>query len=90
MSEVTETVPPKAPPGGQIAPISVGDWFITLIITAIPLIGFIMLFVWGFGSSTHPSKANWAKATLLLFVVAFVLFFMFSFIFGIAFMASGY
>ncbi|TRW50139.1 hypothetical protein FM042_04710 [Aliidiomarina halalkaliphila] len=90
MSEVTETVPPKTPPTGQIAPISVGDWFITLIITAIPLVGFIMLFVWGFGSSTHPSKANWAKATLLLFVVAFGLFFMMSIIFGFAMMSSGY
>lgn len=30
-------------------PVSVGDWIITTLLTAIPLVGFIMLFVWGFG-----------------------------------------
>ena len=31
----------------QYAPISVGEWVITIIIIAIPIVGFIMLFVWG-------------------------------------------
>ena len=42
----------------QYNPISVGEWIITTIILAIPIVGFIMLFVWGFGSNTQPSKAN--------------------------------
>ena len=41
--------------------MSIKDWVITLIITAIPLVGFIMLFVWGFGSGTNENKANFAK-----------------------------
>ena len=45
----------------QYNPISIGEWVITIIIIAIPIVGFIMLFVWGFGSNTQPSKANWAK-----------------------------
>ncbi len=57
--------------------ISVLDWVLTIIITAIPLIGFIMLFVWGFGGGSHPSKANWAKATLLLLVLGILLYIMF-------------
>jgi hypothetical protein len=52
--------------------VTTKDWFITILITAIPLVGFIMLFVWAFGESTHPSKANWAKATLLWYVVGIV------------------
>lgn len=54
---------------GQPAAVSVGDWFITILVSAIPLVGFIMLFVWAFGSNTPPSKANWAKATLLFGVI---------------------
>ncbi len=51
-------------------PVSVGNWLITYLITAIPLVNIIMLFVWAFSSETHPSKANWAKASLLMFVIA--------------------
>jgi uncharacterized membrane protein len=53
--------------------ISVGDWMVTYLIAAVPLLGFIMLWVWAFGSTTPPSKANWAKATLLFYVVAALL-----------------
>ena len=61
----------------QYSPISVGEWIITTIILAIPIIGFIMLFVWGFGSKTQPSKANWAKATLIMIGISIVLSFLF-------------
>lgn len=55
-------------------PVSTGDWMITILITAIPIIGFIMLFVWAFGGGSNPSKANWAKATIMWFVIAIILY----------------
>ena len=58
-------------------PMSVVDWIITSIILAIPIVGFIMLFVWGFGSNTQPSKANWAKATLIMIGISFVIMLLF-------------
>ena len=61
----------------QYNPISVGEWVITTIILAIPIVGFIMLFVWGFGSNTQLSKANWAKATLIMIGISIVLSFLF-------------
>ena len=61
----------------QYNTISVGEWIITTIILAIPIVGFIMLFVWGFGSNTQPSKANWAKATLIMIGISIVLTFLF-------------
>ena len=70
---------PRTPPV-----ISTGEWIITILITAIPLVNIIMLFVWGFGSSTNPNKANWAKASLIWILIAFVLGFIFSAIFGAA------
>lgn len=58
-------------------PVSIGDWMITILITVIPIIGFIMLFVWAFGGGSNPSKANWAKATIIWFVVAIVMYVVF-------------
>ena len=57
----------------QYTPMSIGDWIITSLILAIPIVGFVMLFVWGFGSNTHPSKANWAKASLIVMGIGFVI-----------------
>jgi len=54
-------------------PLSVGDWFITILITSIPLVGLIMLLVWGFSSGTNINKANWAKATLIWYVIGIVI-----------------
>ena len=61
----------------QYTPISIGEWVITIIIIAIPIVGFIMLFVWGFGSNAQPSKANWAKAALIMIGISIVLSFLF-------------
>ena len=59
----------------QHKPVSIGDWILTLIISMIPLVNIIMLLVWAFGSSTNPSKANWAKA-YLAFIAILIGFYM--------------
>ena len=53
--------------------MTLGGWVITLIITAIPLVGLIMLFVWGFSSNTDHSKKLWAQANLIMVAIAVVL-----------------
>jgi hypothetical protein len=73
---------PTSPAASYSAPMSVKDWLITLIITAIPVVGIIMLFVWAFGSGTHPSKQNWAKAGLIMAAIVIVLYMIFGAIFG--------
>jgi len=65
--------------------MSLGDWLITFIVLAIPLVNIVMLFVWGFSSSTNPNKANFCKAYLILALIGIVLFFLFG---GMAFMAA--
>jgi hypothetical protein len=68
------------------APVmSLGDWLITFIVLAIPLVNIVMLFVWGFSSSANPNKANFCKAYLILALIGIVLFFLFG---GMAFMAA--
>ena len=64
--------------------VSIQEWVITLIIAAIPIIGFIMLFVWGFGSSTNENKANFAKAALIVYAIMIGLYLVFILIFGAA------
>ncbi len=60
-------------PGTNYTPMTIGDWIITFIITYIPLVGFIMLFVWAFGDGTHPSKKTWAQALLIMIAISIVL-----------------
>ncbi len=55
-------------------PISIGDWVVTLIVTSIPVIGFIMLIVWAVDTNTPKSKANFAKASLILYALAIAFF----------------
>ena len=63
--------------GPASQPMSIGDWIITFIISYIPLVGFIMLFIWAFGDGAHPSKKTWAQAYLIIMVIVIVLMIIF-------------
>jgi len=63
--------------GSNYQPMSIGEWIITFIITYIPLVGLIMLFVWAFGDGSHPSKKTWAQASLIMIVIGIVLMILF-------------
>ena len=64
--------------------MTVQDWIITILITAIPLVNIIMLFIWAFGGNdTNLNKKNWAKATLIWFVIIFVFYFVIFVLFGV-------
>jgi len=69
-------------PGRVTDEVSVKDWVITILITSLPLIGLIMLFVWAFGDGAQPSKKNWAIATLIWYAIAIVLVIIFFVVFG--------
>ena len=56
-----------------VSRISVGDWMITLLILAIPIVNLIMLFVWAFGGGTDYNKASFAKAALIWMAISIVL-----------------
>ena len=63
----------KVQPSSTGDVISFGDWFLTVFLSAIPLVGIVLLFVWAFDSTTPPTKANWAKARLAWTAVGIVL-----------------
>ncbi|MCH7409745.1 hypothetical protein MM239_10095 [Belliella sp. DSM 111904] len=54
----------------QHPPVNTSDWFLTVFIANIPIIGFIMLIVWALDKNGNPSKANWAKAKLIWMAIA--------------------
>ncbi len=56
----------------QMPPTSVGNWFLTILLLCIPLVGLIMLFVWAFGENTEPSKRNWARAQLIWMLIGII------------------
>jgi succinate dehydrogenase/fumarate reductase cytochrome b subunit len=65
---------PQMQPRPQSSEVSFGEWFLTIFLTAIPLVGIVLLFVWAFGATTNPSKANWAKASLAWAAIVIVLY----------------
>ena len=66
---------PGMQPGSE--PLSVKEWFVTLFITYIPLVGLIMMLVWAFDSSTNVNKKNFAKASLIWMLIGIGLAFIF-------------
>jgi hypothetical protein len=54
-------------------PMSVSDWFITILILGIPLVNLIMYLVWAFSSGTNLNKKNFCKATLIWILIGIVL-----------------
>jgi len=61
--------------------VTVGEWFIAMLLTIIPLVNIILLFVWAFGSNTKMSKSNWAKAQLIWMAIGFIIIILFGILF---------
>lgn len=51
-------------------PVTLGDWMITTLILAIPIVNIIMILVWAFSSSTNPSKRTYCQAILVWCLIA--------------------
>ena len=73
------------PPEFQKKPQSLGDWIINVLVSKIPLIGLIMLIVWAVDKNTEPEKANWAKAELIVKLIAIVIALLFVGLLGFGF-----
>jgi len=49
--------------------MSVGDWMITLLVLALPLINIIMYIVWALDAGGNANRRNFCRASLLWFVI---------------------
>ena len=50
-------------------PLTTGEWFVTLLILGLPVVGIVMYFVWAFGSG-NMGRRNFCRAALLWLAVA--------------------
>lgn len=59
-------------------PLSVLQYIGMFLLISIPIVGIVLLFVWGFGSSVNLNKKNFARAMLILSLIGIII----SIIFG--------
>ena len=45
-------------------PLTTAEWFVTLFVLALPIVGLVMYFVWGFGTG-NVSRRNFCRAALI-------------------------
>ena len=64
-------------------PLSVGGWIATMIVLMIPVVNFIMLLVWAFGSG-NKSRKNYCLASLIIAVVMIAIIMVFYIAFGLS------
>ncbi len=60
---------PKPKSDGKYAVMSVGEFFSSMLIMAIPVIGWVFAIVWACGGTKKVNKANLARATLINIVI---------------------
>ncbi|MCP4180939.1 MAG: hypothetical protein GY756_24515 [bacterium] len=51
--------------------MSVGDWFLTLLILAIPFVNIIMYLIWAFSGNTNINRRNFCRASIIWAVIIF-------------------
>lgn len=58
--------------------VSMLEWLGTYLIMFIPVVGgivfLVMLLIWSFSNSIPTSKKNWARATLIFYLITIILF----------------
>ena len=57
--------------------MKVKDWLITFLISSLPIVNLIMLFVWAFGDGGNETRKTWAKAALIWIAIIIVIYFVF-------------
>lgn len=50
-------------------PLTTGEWFVTILVLGLPMVGLVMHFIWAFGEGNR-SRRNFCRAALLWIAVA--------------------
>ena len=55
--------------GMDTRPLTVKEWFVTILILALPLVNIVMYLYWAFADGVNLNKRNFCRASLLWAVV---------------------
>ena len=64
-------------------PMSIKEWLIIMLVMCIPCVNIVMMFVWAFGSGKK-SRSNYFKASLIVALIAIVLWIILVAILGVS------
>ncbi|MHC4580698.1 MAG: hypothetical protein ACYS14_04525 [Planctomycetota bacterium] len=64
------------------SPMSVGEWMITLLVLAIPLVNLIMYLYWALSTSGNVNRKNFCIASILWFFIVMGIAMVFSLLVG--------
>jgi ABC-type sugar transport system permease subunit len=64
---------PEAAASFEKRPLTVGEWWLTLIVLCVPLLNLILCLVWALRRSGNIHRRDFCRATLLLIPVAVVI-----------------
>ncbi len=54
-------------------PLTMGEWFLTLLVAIVPCVGIIMYFVWAFSKTGNINRRNFCRAHLIITGISLVL-----------------
>ena len=58
-------------------PMTVGDWMLTLLVLAIPIVNLIMYLFWGLSSTGNVNRRNFCKASIYWVLIIFGIYLVF-------------
>jgi hypothetical protein len=67
------------------SPMSVGAYVGTLILSGLPIVGFILLLVWAFSTGININKRNLARAILIMYLIMAAIYVIFAVVLGSVF-----
>ncbi len=75
----TQTPPPPAPPAYtappvDASPLSTGQFFLMQFLFSLPLVGFILMLVWGLGGGTNLNRRNLSRSYLIWWLIYILLY----------------
>ena len=65
---------PRAPIGEDTSVMSVKEWLKTILLSMIPCVGIVLIFVWAFGSSGNVNRRNFYRASLIMWAIVLAVY----------------
>ncbi|NIP24294.1 MAG: hypothetical protein GWN67_08960 [Phycisphaerae bacterium] len=69
-------------------PMTVGDWMLTLLVLAIPVVNLIMYLVWALSGSGNLNRRNFCRASIYWFLIILGIYIFFMALVGVASVAT--